>query len=179
MGFWSKLLSSIEDAVRPKDLDDDALLLRMKDALQEEQTLWRSQQSFLDPCVAKSFQKKWYSEYCSAKKKTSGVLFSIGLSGRKIRSLAPQFIGTYEHLPSKLHAYNDRLAKQKAVDAARLILPVEGKVLDEQQMRCITKEVRNHLVLAGAGTGKTTTIVGYVKYLLKKKICTPDDILVL
>ena len=179
MGFWSKLLSSIEDAVRPKDLDDDALLLRMKEALQEEQTLWRSQQSFLDPCVAKSFQKKWYSEYCSAKKKTSGVLFSIGLSGRKIRSLAPQFIGTYEHLPSKLHAYNDRLAKQKAVDAARLILPVEGKVLDEQQMRCITKEVRNHLVLAGAGTGKTTTIVGYVKYLLKKKICTPDDILVL
>ena len=52
-------------------------------------------------------------------------------------------------------------------------------MLDDQQMRCITKEVRNHLVLAGAGTGKTTTIVGYVKYLLKRKICMPDEILVL
>ena len=179
MEFWSKMLSNIGESVHPKDLDDNALLLQMTQALQEEQTLWRSQQKFLDPCELKAFQEKWHSAYCTAKKKTGGFLFSIGLAGRRIRSLAPQFVETYEHLPSKMQAYNDRLASQKAVDAAKLILPVEGKMLDEQQMRCITKEVRNHLVLAGAGTGKTTTIIGYIKYLLKKKICNPDDILVL
>ena len=179
MDFWSKMLSSIADTVLPKDLDDDTLLLQMDEALQEEKRLWYSQQNFLDPCLGKNFQDKWYSAYCSAKKKTSSILFSIGLSGRKIRSLAPQFIEAYEHLPSKLQAFNEWLANQKAADAAKLILPVEGKMLDNQQMRCITKEVHNHLVLAGAGTGKTTTIVGYVKYLLKKKICMPDDILVL
>jgi DNA helicase-4 len=179
MDFWSKMLSNIGDSVHPKDLDDNALLLQMNQALQEEQTLWRSQQNFLDPCELKAFQEKWHSAYCTAKKKTGGFLFSIGLSGRKIRSLAPQFIETYEHLPSKVQAHNDRLAGQKAVDAAKLILPVEGKMLDEQQMRCITKEVRSHLVLAGAGTGKTTTIIGYIKYLLKKELCSPDDVLVL
>ena len=179
MDFWNKMLSNIADAVLPKELDDDALLSQMDEALQEEKGLWHSQQNFLDPYVVKRFQEKWYSAYCSAKKRTGSILFSIGLSGHKIRNLAPQFIETYEHLPSKLQTYNDWLASQKAADAARLILPVEGKMLDDQQMRCITKEVRNHLVLAGAGTGKTTTIVGYVKYLLKKKICTPDDILVL
>ena len=179
MDFWSRMLLSIADTVLPKDLDDDTLLLQMDEALQEEKRLWYSQQNFLDPCLGKNFQDKWYSAYCSAKKKTSSILFSIGLSGRKIRSLAPQFIEAYEHLPSKLQAFNEWLANQKAADAAKLILPVEGKMLDNQQMRCITKEVHNHLVLAGAGTGKTTTIVGYVKYLLKKKICMPDDILVL
>lgn len=179
MDFWSRMLSSIADTVLPKDLDDVTLLLQMDEALQEEKRLWNSQQNFLDPCLGKNFQDKWYSAYCSAKKKTNSILFSIGLSGRKIRSLAPQFIETYEHLPSKLQAFNEWLANQKATDAAKLILPVEGKMLDNQQMRCITKEVHNHLVLAGAGTGKTTTIVGYVKYLLKKKICMPDDILVL
>lgn len=179
MDFWSRMLSSIADTVLPKDLDDDTLLLQMDEALQEEKRLWYSQQNFLDPCLGKNFQDKWYSAYCSAKKKTSSILFSIGLSGRKIRSFAPQFIEAYEHLPSKLQAFNEWLANQKAADAAKLILPVEGKMLDNQQMRCITKEVHNHLVLAGAGTGKTTTIVGYVKYLLKKKICMPDDILVL
>lgn len=179
MDFWSRMLSSIADTVLPKDLDDNTLLLQMDEALQEEKRLWYSQQNFLDPCLGKNFQDKWYSAYCSAKKKTSSILFSIGLSGRKIRSLAPQFIEAYEHLPSKLQAFNEWLANQKAADAAKLILPVEGKMLDNQQMRCITKEVHNHLVLAGAGTGKTTTIVGYVKYLLKKKICMPDDILVL
>ena len=179
MDFWSKMLSNIADAVLPKDLDDDALLMQMDEALQEEKSLWYSQQQFLDPCVVKIFQEKWYSAYCTAEKKTHGLLFSIGLSGRKIRNVAPQFIEIYEQLPSKLQAHNNQLASQKAADAAKLILPVEGKMLDEQQLRCITKEVHNHLVLAGAGTGKTTTIIGYVKYLLKKKICIPDDILVL
>ena len=179
MDFWSKMLSNIADAVLTKDLDDDALLMQMDEALQEEKSLWYSQQQFLDPCVVKIFQEKWYSAYCTAEKKTHGLLFSIGLSGRKIRNVAPQFIEIYEQLPSKLQAHNNQLASQKAADAAKLILPVEGKMLDEQQLRCITKEVHNHLVLAGAGTGKTTTIIGYVKYLLKKKICIPDDILVL
>ena len=179
MDFWSKMLSNIADGILSKDLDDDALLMQMDEALQEEKALWHLQQQFLDPCVVKRFQEKWYSAYCTAKKKSQGFLFSVGLSGRKIRNVAPQFIEIYEQLPSKLQTYNDQLANQKAADATKLILPVEGKTLDEQQLRCITKEVRNHLVLAGAGTGKTTTIVGYVKYLLKKKICTPDDILVL
>ena len=179
MDFWSRMLSTIADTVLPENLDDDTLLLQMDEALQEEKSLWNSQQNFLDPCLGRNFQDKWYSTYCSAKKKTGSILFSIGLSGHKIRSLAPQFIEVYEHLPSKLQAFNEWLANQKAADAAKLILPVEGKMLDNQQMRCITKEVHNHLVLAGAGTGKTTTIIGYVKYLLKKEICMPDDILVL
>lgn len=75
--------------------------------------------------------------------------------------------------------HNNRGASKKASAAANLILPVEGKQLDSQQMCCIAKKVRNHLVLAGAGTGKTTTIIGYVKYLLKSGACNSEDILVL
>lgn len=179
MDFWSRMLSGIADTILPKDLEEDALLLQMEEALREEKELWRARQNFLEPGVARSFQNKWRSAYYSAKKKSTGIRFSLGLSGRKLRSLAPQFIETYERLPSKLQAFNEQQANQKVAYAATLILPVEGKMLDDQQMRCITKEVRNHLVLAGAGTGKTTTIVGYVKYLLKRKICMPDEILVL
>ena len=117
MDFWSKMLSSIADTVLQKDLDDDTLLLQMEEALREEKRLWHSQQNFLDPSLGKSFQDKWYSAYCSAKKKTGGILFSIGLSGRKIRNLAPQFIETYEHLPSKLRAFNEGLANQKVAES--------------------------------------------------------------
>lgn len=179
MDFWNKMLSNIADAILPNDLEDDELLLQMNKALQEESALWNSQQNFLDPDVANAFRKKWNAAYYTAKKKTGGLLFTLGLSGRKLRSLAPQFMEVYETLPAKVHTFNERLAQQKTAEAATLILPVEGKTLDEQQLRCITKEVRNHLVLAGAGTGKTTTIVGYVKYLLKKGLCASDDILVL
>ena len=60
-----------------------------------------------------------------------------------------------------------------------LIGDVEGRKLDHQQMACIVKEAHNHLVIAGAGTGKTTTVVGKIKYLLKTRKYLPQDILVL
>ncbi len=179
MRFWSRMLLKKADKRSPKKKDDYTLLIQMDKALQEERKLWDSQQGFLDSCICKNFQDKWHSIYCLAKKKTGGILFSIGLSGRKIRDSAKQFVEAYEHLPAKLRAYNEWHENQRVADASKLILPVEGKMLDNQQMRCIAKEARNHLVLAGAGTGKTTTIVGYVKYLLTKQLCLPEDILVL
>ena len=67
----------------------------------------------------------------------------------------------------------------KVKEAYSLIGDVEGQRLDQQQMICIVKEAHNHLVIAGAGTGKTTTVVGKIKYLLKTGRCLPEDILVL
>lgn len=175
MGFWGRILSLFLS----KDIDDNLLLLQMNEALQEESELWHSIDTFVDPYVVSKYQKKWSSTYNSAKRRAGGLLFSIGLSGRSIRKDILQFIETYESIPSTQRVFNERVTAKKIVDAAGLVQPVEGTMLDEQQLRCIVKEVHSHLVLAGAGTGKTTTIVGYVKYLLKRNLCTPDDILVL
>ena len=45
---------------------------------------------------------------------------------------------------------------------------IEGRALDEQQRTCIVKDEINNIVVAGAGSGKTTTIVGKAKYLLER-----------
>lgn len=58
-------------------------------------------------------------------------------------------------------------------------MPVEGKTLDNQQIDCIIDDNRNALVIAGAGSGKTTTIIGKVKYLLHTNKCKSDEILLL
>ena len=42
--------------------------------------------------------------------------------------------------------------------------------LNEQQRAAATYEGRNLLVLAGAGTGKTRTIIARAKYLLNKGV---------
>jgi len=75
--------------------------------------------------------------------------------------------------------HNDDLARRQIEEGYRIIGDVEGRKLDEQQMISIVKPSNNHLIIAGAGTGKTTTIVGKIKYLLKKGIYKPEDILVL
>ena len=75
--------------------------------------------------------------------------------------------------------HNAMVAKKRTEAAYALIGDVEGRRLDEQQLNCIVKKAHNHLVIAGAGTGKTTTVVGKIKYLLKSNQCRPEDILVL
>ena len=41
--------------------------------------------------------------------------------------------------------------------------------LDEEQAKIVTDESRHLLVVAGAGSGKTLTILGKLKYLVEEK----------
>lgn len=52
-----------------------------------------------------------------------------------------------------------------------------GYRLDEQQMAIVKDDSKYLLVVAGAGSGKTLTILGKIKYLLYQKNIKPDDIL--
>ena len=54
---------------------------------------------------------------------------------------------------------------------------INGYSLDLNQRKIITSENNNILVVAGAGSGKTLTIVGKIKYLIEKKNVNPKDIL--
>jgi len=56
---------------------------------------------------------------------------------------------------------------------------IEGRCLSASQRRAIVSDEDNTLVVAGAGTGKTSTLVGKVAYLLQKRMAKPDEILLL
>ena len=51
--------------------------------------------------------------------------------------------------------------------------------LDEEQCKAILADEKYSLIIAGAGTGKTTTMVSKVKYLVDKKNAIPERILVM
>lgn len=54
---------------------------------------------------------------------------------------------------------------------------VNGCVLDYLQVKSVITCENNNLVIAGAGSGKTLTIVAKVRYLLEKFSINPDEIL--
>ena len=54
---------------------------------------------------------------------------------------------------------------------------INGYSLDLNQRKIILDNTDNVLVVAGAGSGKTLTIVGKIKYLVEKEYVNPKDIL--
>lgn len=56
---------------------------------------------------------------------------------------------------------------------------VESKPLTDLQRRSVILDERRSLVIAGAGTGKTSVIVAKAGYLIESGKCRPDDILLL
>ena len=98
---------------------------------------------------------------------------------RELQRQSQLFQTALSNLNGGISAHNASWLKGAITNAYKLIGNIEGRPLDQQQMGCIVKDAPNHLVVAGAGTGKTTTILGKVKYLLATDACKPDEILVL
>ncbi|MCR5695278.1 MAG: UvrD-helicase domain-containing protein [Clostridia bacterium] len=97
----------------------------------------------------------------------------------QLLSLIEKFNNLYITLPDKLRRHNVSVDEYRLNKAYLILGNVEGKKPDRQQMLAIMNNDRNHLIIAGAGTGKTTTVVGKIKYLLLTQQCKPEDILVL
>ena len=56
---------------------------------------------------------------------------------------------------------------------------IEDKSLDIQQRTAVVTDEDNNLVIAGAGTGKTTTMLGKVYYVVNRYGVAPDEILLI
>lgn len=111
--------------------------------------------------------------------RTRSILFRIGLTSKHLRDIGPEFIELYDSLPDRVRRHNGELAGRLAEDIGSMINPVEGYDLDSLQLRSIAMDVRNRLVIAGAGTGKTTTIVGLAKHLIMSGRARPEEMLFL
>ena len=67
----------------------------------------------------------------------------------------------------------------KSLDTLPPDFRVENHPLDREQRKAIYDPARFSLTMAGAGSGKTTTILGKILYLLQSGFASPPEILVL
>src|SRR3989304_3687452 len=57
--------------------------------------------------------------------------------------------------------------------------PVKTKKLNKEQLQAINHKKGPLLIIAGAGTGKTTVITERIKYLISKNLAKPSEVLAL
>jgi DNA helicase-4 len=74
---------------------------------------------------------------------------------------------------------NERFKRRRLREDAAFFDNVAGNPLTDRQREAIVSDEDTTLVVAGAGTGKTSVVIGKIAYLLRHKLATPDEILVL
>ncbi len=155
-----------------------AFIERIDTALQDKDTMFMKENTYIDV--------RWPNHWLT---KHAAIIADVRRTNMRNLKRAAQYKlllqkcssieYAYNNLKRDVESHNNKVAKIRTIEAYNLIGNVEGRRLDEQQMCCLVKEAYNHLVIAGAGTGKTTTVVGRIKYMLMQGICKPEDILVL
>jgi len=75
-------------------------------------------------------------------------------------------------------SFNKEFLQYELIESQTLLSSIDGgKSLDDQQRDAIIRDEDNSLIIAGAGCGKTTTIMGKVNYLIKRLEVLPEEIL--
>lgn len=72
--------------------------------------------------------------------------------------------------------HNDTYIKEKR-NEYKILDNINGYPLDDYQSRVVLSNETSSLVVAGAGSGKSLTIIGKIVYLVKVKNIKPEDIL--
>ena len=84
-----------------------------------------------------------------------------------------------EHIDLHNETYIEHMMQEEEEYLDSILYELDPKIiLDEEQRRVILTDEDYCLVVASAGTGKTTTIAAKIKYLVEKKKINPSQILV-
>lgn len=82
----------------------------------------------------------------------------------------------YKNVDNYIDIYNQKYITQYR-KVYKILDNINGYPLDDYQSRVVLSEEEASLVVAGAGSGKSLTIIGKIIYLVKIKKVNPEDIL--
>lgn len=178
MGFINMLIDRRREKVRIMNESCDLYIEKATKALRDVELLFENKQCYIDPTE----ETTWLNHHNSTIQELLSLnskIYRKAVRSHDLLQRKDKILRAQASLKNRIAQHNENVANQQIKSAYAMIGNIEGHALDRQQMLCIVKDASNHLVIAGAGTGKTTTVIGKIKYLLKSGKCTPDDILVL
>jgi len=157
----------------------ELLINQIKIAKAEYNFIYADKSEFITIETTLAWKKKHQNLLNELEKKKLDKLKRAFDYYRKLVKESSDFTSLISSLENTRNMHNKYATDNRVNQVYSVIGDVEGKTLDKQQLVAISKRVHNHLVVAGAGTGKTTTIVGLIKYLIKADLYKADEILVL
>jgi DNA helicase IV len=106
---------------------------------------------------------------------------NLALADLKIveNALIQQFLAYFEGGDGIRDSYNQKFIAHSLAIYSDFFDDIEGRKLDSQQRIAVVTDEDSNLIIAGAGSGKTTTIAGKVAYLIHRYQLKSEDILLI
>lgn len=121
----------------------------------------------------------WKSQQINLKNEIKGKPFNfIQLSSEEVNSITT-FNDYFDNAIKLRNEFNNLFVKEELKKYSTFFDSIEGKKLDLQQRTAIVTDEDNNIIIAGAGSGKTLTIIGKIRYLLDRYKITPEEILLI
>lgn len=121
----------------------------------------------------------WKDSYASVFAQVKDLRLDLGLEPQKLETVRA-FTSKYQNAETLRADYNQRFLDEELKRHSEFFdTVIPGKKLDLQQRTAIVTDEDNNLVIAGAGTGKTTTILGKVHYVVDRYAAAPQEILLI
>lgn len=123
--------------------------------------------------------QNWKSQYAELYEELNSKSEYFTALPDSIVDLVRTFVESYSNADQKRVRFNEDFITEELSRYQAFFDNVEGRSLDVQQRTAIVSDEDNNLVIAGAGSGKTTTIVGKVNYILDRYKVPAEEILLI
>lgn len=118
-----------------------------------------------------------YVDYCKKNIIKEKYEYLYNIIKKKVfkNSYQRKFKKDYKHLDKYTNKHNNQFIDNNLNNL--LLNNINGYKLDINQKRAVLTDEINNLIIAGAGSGKTLTIIGKIEYLIKSKNINSKEIL--
>jgi DNA helicase-4 len=120
-----------------------------------------------------------YRDQIKLKYSAAGQYFKNKTNYYKKEETVKRFNDIFGDYDGYIRLYNSNYVSAQKEKLKDYFDNIEGKKLDEQQRTALITDEYSNLIIAGAGSGKTLTIIGKVQYLIEQKNIKPHNILLM
>ena len=136
--------------------------------------------SFFDTIQTLNDYVTWlHRDQIKSKYSAAGQFFRNKTNFYKKEETVKKFNEILSDFDKYIIEYNQNYVRNQKEKLNQYFDDIEGKKLDDQQRTALITDEYSNLIIAGAGSGKTLTILGKVKYLIEQKNVKSENILLL
>lgn len=135
--------------------------------------------SFANEFISASREKEFTDQYEPYYRKASSLIRKLEILRIAPTEKVEQFVRDFNSISSNVKKHNNEIVSNLLTSNKDFFDHCLKYPLDYQQRRSIVSEEENCLVISSAGSGKTSSIIGKVKYLIDIKKVNPERILLI